>query len=147
MDINWLIDEDREDERAGADEDFSDDREIGGESAPSGICSECGEECTGVAVDEGIGAYEFWGAKGVQHDWRWASPCCEAEVVYGGNKCYGRKIVTAKKEYKTKKGVIQVGEKYERETWRYWRKDGPSWFVIKHRKTIPTTQNSVSIKS
>ena len=29
-------------------------------------------------VDNGIGAYEFWGARGTHHDWQW-----EIEEVYG----------------------------------------------------------------
>lgn len=29
-------------------------------------------------VDEGIGAYEYWGARGVHHDWQW-----EIEEIYG----------------------------------------------------------------
>ena len=116
------------------DEDFSDEEGPMGEAAPSGICESCGEECTAICVDDGIGPYEFWGERGVQHDYRWASPCCEAEIVEGGNVFLGKKVVTSKKEYKTKKGLIQVGEKYERSTWRYWRKDGPSWIVVFRKK-------------
>ena len=38
-----------------------------------GTCPECGD-VPGHMVDEGIGPYEFWGAKGVHHDW---IPVCD----------------------------------------------------------------------
>lgn len=47
----------------------------------SGYCAECGEECTATVIDEGIGAYEYWGAKGVDIRLVEVSPCCEAEVL------------------------------------------------------------------
>ena len=46
----------------------------------SGFCSHCGEECTSITRDEGVGAYEYWGSKGVHHDYVEVSPCCDAEV-------------------------------------------------------------------
>ena len=48
---------------------------------PYGFCSDCKQECTGVPRDFGIGAYEFWGDKGVHKDVHIVSPCCESEVV------------------------------------------------------------------
>lgn len=48
--------------------------------APSGYCAECGDHVQGVAVDMGIGAYEYWGARGVDTDIQFLSPCCEAEI-------------------------------------------------------------------
>ena len=44
-------------------------------------CTECGKECELVAEDEGIGAYEYWGAKGVDIRWVTYSKCCEAAVT------------------------------------------------------------------
>lgn len=50
------------------------------EDPPKGICVSCSERCVAQWTDFGIGPYEFWGAKGVHHEWAWASPCCEAPV-------------------------------------------------------------------
>ena len=44
-----------------------------------GICLECGEICTVKTIDEGIGPYEFWGAKGTHHNYVKVSSCCEVE--------------------------------------------------------------------
>ena len=44
-------------------------------------CCECGEPCSVVWTDEGIGVYEYWGARGVHVDWQASSSCCEAEVT------------------------------------------------------------------
>lgn len=44
-------------------------------------CGDCGKECRAVKVDQGIGAYEYWGFKGFHHDWQWVSDCCEAELL------------------------------------------------------------------
>ena len=41
----------------------------------SGFCSECGEHCTATIIDEGIGSYEYWGAKGVDVRLVEVSPC------------------------------------------------------------------------
>lgn len=43
-------------------------------------CTECGESCTPKQIDEGIGAYEYHGYKGVDVRLVWVSDCCEAEV-------------------------------------------------------------------
>ena len=39
-------------------------------------CPNCGE-VEGRWQDEGIGAYEFWGAKSIDHDWQYVCPYCE----------------------------------------------------------------------
>jgi hypothetical protein len=39
--------------------------------------------------DQGIGPYEFWGATGTDHDWRFVSPCCEADMVDSGGSRIG----------------------------------------------------------
>ena len=43
-------------------------------------CTECGEECYVVKVDNGIRPYEACGMKGVHHQYEWVSNCCEAPV-------------------------------------------------------------------
>jgi hypothetical protein len=48
---------------------------------PAGYCSECGQECDGILIEDGIGPYECFGATGVHRSRRWVSPCCEAEIV------------------------------------------------------------------
>jgi hypothetical protein len=37
-------------------------------------------------VDNGIGPYEFWGSKGVHHDYCMESDCCEAAVLDGNGR-------------------------------------------------------------
>ena len=32
-------------------------------------------------VDNGIGAYEYWGAKGVDRNVQWVSTCCDATLL------------------------------------------------------------------
>lgn len=44
------------------------------------VCPSCGTECTGIWADFGIGAYEYWGARGVHTLMRFVSDCCEAEL-------------------------------------------------------------------
>lgn len=46
-----------------------------------GWCSECGKECEGKVIDDGIGTYEFWGSKCVDNDYKVVSDCCEGEVL------------------------------------------------------------------
>jgi hypothetical protein len=46
----------------------------------TGTCSHCGEHCTVIGVDDGIGPYEFWGQKGRHVDIVQVSNCCEAKV-------------------------------------------------------------------
>lgn len=43
-------------------------------------CSECGLECNVIEVDFGIGAYEYWGATGVDVNICEVSDCCEADT-------------------------------------------------------------------
>lgn len=44
------------------------------------FCSECGKECDVIEVDFGIGAYEYWGATGVDINICEVSNCCEADA-------------------------------------------------------------------
>ena len=44
-------------------------------------CHECHQECSLNWEDEGIGAYEYWGATGVDENWQASSDCCEAKVT------------------------------------------------------------------
>lgn len=43
------------------------------------ICKECGETCDLTKVDEGIGSYEYWGARGFDSRIEIVSWCCHAE--------------------------------------------------------------------
>lgn len=52
------------------------------DSSPTeGWCAHCNKECIGVAVDNGIGAYEYWGSKGVDKRIDIESNCCNAQVL------------------------------------------------------------------
>ena len=108
-----------------------------GPDLPSGICDACGESCTATMIDFGIGAYEFWGARGVHHDYSPVSPCCEAEVVEGDAKIIRRATRIAKKSHK---GGIEPGDKYELVVTRHYRKGGPSWITTKKRLLAKTAQ-------
>lgn len=101
--------------------DYDDDRE-------HGICDCCGVPCTATKQDFGIGAYEFWGDRGVHHDWRYASPCCGAEVVAGGGKIIRRSVHTARRDHKD--GKIKTGQRYRIVVTHCWRDNGPSWFIV-----------------
>ena len=43
-----------------------------------GTCSDCKQSADFKLEDFGIGAYEYWGARGTHHDYQWVSTCCEA---------------------------------------------------------------------
>jgi len=43
-------------------------------------CTECDQECRENYIDGGIGAYEFWGAKGYDSRPVIVSDCCEASI-------------------------------------------------------------------
>lgn len=66
------------------DEDYSEDYD----DTPY-WCTECKQSCTEVIIDEGIGPYEFWGARGVHVDKRVVSSCCEAETTTVDLEEYG----------------------------------------------------------
>jgi len=44
------------------------------------ICPDCGEECQVIVVDQGIGHYEYWGAKCYDSRPEVVSDCCEAFI-------------------------------------------------------------------
>ncbi|TDV06034.1 hypothetical protein [Paraburkholderia caballeronis] len=46
-----------------------------------GFCPRCECNVRTVRVDFGIGSYEYWGARGVHHDWRDVCPECEGDVI------------------------------------------------------------------
>jgi hypothetical protein len=46
-----------------------------------GKCTECGQECNVIIIDFGIGAYEYWGATGIDSQIDAVSDCCEAPAV------------------------------------------------------------------
>ncbi len=45
-----------------------------------GWCEECDKECIVKVVDNGIGAYEFWGAPGNDVQLDVESECCNAGI-------------------------------------------------------------------
>lgn len=44
------------------------------------FCGTCGEPCSPVDFDFGIGSYEFWGQTGVDTNIQTVSDCCEAPL-------------------------------------------------------------------
>jgi len=61
--------------------DFDEEPDIDYEpERPLMYCNCCEEEVRAVQVDHGIGSYEYWGSKGVHHDWRWCCPTCGEEL-------------------------------------------------------------------
>ena len=48
---------------------------------PEGFCKNCGEPCTAISVDEGIGPYEYWGMRGNDSRVCIVSPCCHDDVT------------------------------------------------------------------
>jgi hypothetical protein len=51
------------------------------EEVPEGWCEDCGQPCYGELHDDGIGPYEYWGCKGIDHRYVFLSDCCEAEIL------------------------------------------------------------------
>ncbi len=51
------------------------------EECPEGWCSDCGGPCYGDVVDTGVGAYEYFGEKGVNHQYTYLSSCCGAGIL------------------------------------------------------------------
>ena len=94
-----------------------------------GICADCGLECESVTEDDGIGAYEYWGAPGNDVRLVEVSPCCGAEVVEGGNTLVRINDHVARKDHKD--GKIKAGEAYRIVVTRCWRRHGPSWYYVK----------------
>lgn len=97
-----------------------------------GICNNCGMACEAEIQDQGIGPYEFWGSRGVHHDWVEASPCCSASVVEGGNKVVRTSEHVARRDHK--KGRIKKGDRYRVVVTHCWRKNGPHWFATEKAK-------------
>jgi hypothetical protein len=89
----------------------------------SGICSSCGRPCTAVMVDEGIGPYEYWGSRGVHHDYQIESDCCGAAIAEAGN-VYLDKVSfhIARKDHVDKKGkvIVHAGAKYRKHITKGW---------------------------
>ena len=50
-------------------------------------CGSCKEECTAIEVDFGIGAYEFWGARGYDSRVEIVSDCCESPMYEDEDLC------------------------------------------------------------
>lgn len=49
-------------------------------------CNCCGETCYLTKIDNGIGPYEFWGAKGNDSQIEIVSCCCEADYILDPNE-------------------------------------------------------------
>ena len=47
---------------------------------PQQFCPDCKESCEPIVVDNGIGPYEFWGARGFHSQIEVVSNCCEAPL-------------------------------------------------------------------
>lgn len=45
------------------------------------VCLECLKESKTKVVDEGIGAYEYWGAICIDHDFQVVSVCCGGSAI------------------------------------------------------------------
>jgi len=69
------------------------------------FCLGCGEEVRIVKKDFGIGPYEFWGARGVDHDYHWVCSKCD-----GDNYC--RKAVQCSRcgQWVNKEKVCESGD-------------------------------------
>ena len=55
------------------------------------FCLDCGEVVNIAKRDFGIGPYEFWGARGVDHSYAWVCPKCEGTDYINTNdaiKCH-----------------------------------------------------------
>ena len=89
------------------------------------ICSHCGHECDLIEVDNGIGSYEFWGARGVHHDYDAVSDCCGEPVEEGGCSVVRKATHVARKAH----GTIKPGDTYRLTVYRHWRENGPSWIT------------------
>lgn len=98
-----------------------------------GICDDCGLECDAILEDQGIGSYEYWGSRGVHHDYRNVSPCCGASVVEGGNTLVRISEHTARRDHK--KGGVKKGDRYKIIVTRCWRRNGPHWIFTRKIKT------------
>lgn len=48
------------------------------------LCEDCGQPAEEITVDFGVGAYEYWGYRGVHRDVQRVSACCEASLVENG---------------------------------------------------------------
>ena len=102
------------------------------------LCVFCGGPCQAVSVDNGIGAYEYWGSKEVHHDWTVGSSCCGGDVVEGG---YSEALIrdtqhTARKNHAD--GKVKKGDRYQVKVWRHWRTDeNRRWMTVK--KTVLDT--------
>lgn len=105
----------------------------------NGICDDCGLECESVTEDQGIGAYEYWGARGNDVQEVEVSPCCGAEVVEGGNTLVRITDRIARKDHKD--GRIKTGDRYREVITRCYRRHGPSWYYVRKIKvkagTVP----------
>lgn len=110
------------------------------ESGCEGICTVCGELVTTTTRDEGIGSYEYWGSRGVHHEYVVGSPCHDADVVEGGQKFLGQYTHTATKRLRCAPDsikFIEVGQRYVERVYRNWKRNGGSWIVSYRHAVSP----------
>lgn len=48
---------------------------------PQQLCAACRLPCQPITADFGIGAYEYWGCRGVHRDVRTVSDCCDDGLI------------------------------------------------------------------
>ena len=58
--------------------------------AGKGYCYECQQEVDVYYVDNGIGHYEYWGARGVHHDYQPECEICGSYIEDFEDDRYGR---------------------------------------------------------
>lgn len=109
-----------------------------------GICDCCGKYTRAAWRDMGYGAYEYWGARGVHHDWCWVSPCCDADIVEGGNTELSRTVRRARKAYPCLR--IAIGERYLEIVEYRWRSGGPGWIHRERIKLCPPVLPAITAR-
>jgi len=131
----------REEYEAEREDNYDDDRDryedADDNDAVTGICDSCGEECSSICVDQGIGPYEYWGAKGCHHDYQNVSPCCEDAVVPGGNKHISTTTHTSRRVHSADGDntgnhhyMIYPGDRYKKTVTFCWREGGAGWYKV-----------------
>jgi len=107
------------------------------------LCSCCGEECETHRADDGIGPYEYWGFRGVNHDYYEASNCCGEHVVEGLPLTNVTRVKRARKDLFSKDGRLQVhaGKRYWEHVVRSLFADGEFMFYIQ-RKELPDADHA-----
>lgn len=80
-------------------------------------CGNCGKECSTVMSDYGIGPYEFWGARGTQHDYIVESDCCNDLVYIDKELTIEYTVVDYQDDFEDDEVDRKYNERIERELW------------------------------